>query len=362
VDLEGRFVDSDFLKSSLMDLILLDPALENLYYEAHVGAFAFVSNLPRELVNYSLEYTSKREELEKRSDSGDQRGLRSWLDDRYHQFWDRLQGNERARTKFIRDILVRQVEYGASVLIPPVPLIINENLFELTKTMNRKSAEVSRLVGLVGECADAFIFRVDALRNSDLMQELKEYLDKARARFTIFKFKYINLNDEDRVVERKNFKELMQTLDLKSRLDPNRSFMLLEAGGLTFACAGRGFDFVSTSFSLDREDRMRRTEKSPWGKWYDPQYQISFDRDVFLETYKNNGGRIPCDCAECVSTSRPDTLGIDDWNRFVKRHYLLRRNQDYTEIADAISDGTATAGTIDRLRDSALKNLVELVR
>jgi len=362
VDLQGRFVEGDFLKSSLSDLILIDPALENLYYATHAGDFASTRNLPHALTDYSLSYLKQKSVQKNKEEIVEtpETGIRKWLDAKHGHFWQELELDERIRTRFIRDLLVRQHELGAPILIPPVPLITNDRLFELTKTINRKSSEVSRVVG---ECADAFTFRLDVLRNSSLLEELRDYIDAQNARITLFKFKYMNLNEEDRVIERKNFRDFLQTLDLKSRLDRNRTFMLLEAGNLAYACAGRGFDFLSTSFSLDREDRVRKQQRSPWGKWFDPYYQVTLDRDSFMDAYRNNGSHIPCDCPECTtSTSKPESLGIDEWNQFVKGHYLSRRNKDYTEIAKAIESGTATAGIVDRLRDSALKNLLELVR
>jgi len=359
VDLHGQFVDDDFLRSTISDLVMIEPALENLYYGAHLGDFALSPKMPAELVSYALAYDAAKEDFEEGRDKAGERTLRTWLDENHSKFWGKLERDERKRARFIRDILVREVEFGATILIPPVPLITNLTLFELAKIINEKSSEVSRLVG---ECAQAFTFRIDALRSSSLMDELTEFIHKTRARLTIFKFKYMNLNEEDRIVERGAFRKLIQELDLTSRIDPNRAFMLLEAGNQTFACAGRGFDFLSTSFSVDREDRMKKKERSPWGKWYDPWLQTPLSRDVFLESYRNNGMRIPDDCAECLSTTTPEALSLEDWNKFVKRHYLHRRDKDYGEIADAISKGTASAGTVNRLKDSVLKNLVELIR
>ena len=358
LDLHGHFVDDDgFLKSSVSDLILIDPALENLYYVAHLSDFVLSQRIPVELVDYAMAYDeAKRKLAGRKTEQGD---LRAWIEASHREFWGRLQRNERRRARFIRDILVRERELGATVLIPPVPLITSHDLFELTKTINSRSSEISRLLG---ECAHAFMFRVEALRDSSLMDDLTECIGGAKARLTILKFKYMNLNEEDRIVERDRFRGLIQELDLKSRMDSNRTFMLHEAGNQTFACAGRGFDFLSASFSVDREDRKMKRERNPWGKWYDPRSQIPLGREDFLEVCRNNGMRIPCDCPECLSITNPESLGLEEWNGYVKRHYLHSRNRDYTEVADAIQKGNVTAGTIDRLKDSMLKNLIELIR
>jgi len=358
LDLHGHFVDDDgFLKSNVSDLTLIDPALENLYYVAHLSDFVLSQRLPIELVDYAMAYDEARRKLaERKTEKGD---LRTWIEASHREFWERMRRNERRRARFIRDILIRERELGATVLIPPVPLITNHDLFELTKTINNRSSEISRLVG---ECAHAFTFRVEALRDSTLMDDLKECIDETKVGLTILKFKYLNLNEEDRIVERERFRELMQELDLKSRMDPDRTFMLHEAGNQTFACAGRGFDFLSASFSVDREDRKTRRERNPWGKWYDPRSQIPLNREDFLEVYRNNHMRIPCGCPECLSIRNPESLGLEEWNGYVKRHYLHSRNRDFAEVADAIQKGNITAGTIDRLRDSMLKNLIELIR
>ncbi len=362
IDLQGRTVDKEFLRSSLSDLVIIDPALEHLYYGAHLADFAVSPNMPKELVDYALDYDSAKRTLGASVPDNKNKPLRTWLNERHLKFWSRLEKDERARTRFIRDMLVRQLDFGATMMVPPVPLITNSSqLFELAKIINRKSFEVSRLVG---ECAEAFTFQIGTVRNSTLMNELKEVVssDHSNSRLTVLKFKYMNLNEEERIIERTAFRNLMQELDMISRLNPNRIFMLLESGNQTLVCAGRGFDFLSTSFSVDRDDRMRRTERSPWSKWFDGKYQTLLSRDDLLIAWRNNGNRIPDDCRECVSVSDPESLSMDEWNKSTKRHYLFRRNKDFGEVASAILEGTATAGMINKLSDSVLKNLVELVR
>jgi hypothetical protein len=342
-------------------LVLIDPSLERLYYGAHLGDFAISPKIPRELVNYALDYERAKGTVSP-VEHGKTVGLRSWLNDRYSKFWNNFDKDERARTRFIRDMLIRELELGATILIPPVPLVTNSaQLLELTRLINNKSFEVSRLIG---ECAQAFTFQVGSLRNSTLMDELKEIVssDQSNSRLTIFKFKYMNLNEEERISERAAFRSLMLELDLISRVRPNKLFLLLESGNQTLVCAGRGFDVLSTSFNVDRDDRLRRKERNPWSKWFDPKFQTLLSRDEFLVARGNNRNRTPDDCPECLTNNSPQGLSLDAWNKYTKRHYLFRRAKDFSEIATAISEGTATPGMINRISESVLKNLVEFVR
>jgi len=357
LDLQGGFVETDFIRSAIRDFSIFDPSLEHLYYRTHLRNFASAPDMPEILGDFAARHAPANDGIE--AEPVD-RPEQNQIETAHTNFWRVLERDERVRTRFLRDLLRLQVQFGATVLVPPVPLITNsENLFELSKTINVKAQEVSRLIG---ECAYAFTFRVDTLRNQAIIDDLKRFVSQSPARLTILKFKNMNLNEEEKIAERAAFRNLMQELDLVSRIKPNRTFMLLESGNQTLPCAGRGFDFLSTSFNMDREFRRRRVERSPWGKWYDPKYLLLRGRNEFLTTFRNNGNRIPDDCDECRVTPRADALDIDGWNAYVKRHYLQRREKDCTEIDEAVQNGTATAGIINRLKDSALKNLVELVR
>lgn len=357
LDLHGGFVESDFIRSSVADLAVFDPSLEHLYYKTHLKNFAVAPDMPRELGEFAARYAPDEDGEASYADGRDQNQLEAV----HSEFWNVLEHDERARTRFIRDLLMLQLRFGATVLVPPVPLITNnERLFELSKTINIKAQEISRFIG---ECAHAFTFRVDCLRNPTLMDELKKFVSRQSVKgLTVLKFKNLNLNQEEKIIERAAFRNLIQELDLVSRIATNRTFPLLEAGNQTLACAGRGFDFLSTSFSIDREFRHRRIERSPWAKWYDPKYQQLRGRNEFLTIFKNNGNRIPDDCEECLATTRPDAFDKDEWNAYVKRHYLHRREKDFKEVDEAVQNGTATAGILNRLKDSTLKNLTELVR
>jgi hypothetical protein len=352
-NLLGQSAESAFSSSLNNDLVIIDPALEYLHYHAEDTLSKIVSLffLPKTLRDYAQRCMKEKKVREKKD-------FLKWQEASHRRFWTDIYEDDAKRMRFIRDFHTLEIKNKADILIPPVPLITSSHLLDIAISINDRGRELARDKR---ESADYFLLRTDILRDEDVMDRIKQHIENAEdTRFTIFKFKYMNLNSEERTREKSAYKSLLMELALISQRIENKAFMLLEAGNQVFPSALTGFDIISSSFNGDKEDRHIRREHSPFAKWYDPEYMIFRSRDELMQIITNNGDVLPCDCPICITPSAFLTNDPSEYNKNVKLHYLFRRNSEMSEIFDAIKNKTVTMGA-NRLQRSQLKNLVDLV-
>jgi hypothetical protein len=192
------------------------------------------------------------------------------------------------------------------------------------------------------------------------MSTIKQYVSTSESPLTLFKFKNLNLNDENMSLERAAFKSFLMELSLVSQKFENKAFGLLEVGNQTFPTAVSSFAIVSTGFNLDREDRRKdQKEISPFMNRYDPMNMVMQSKETFLTTFKNNGEVIPCQCRVCIENP---TIPNDfiEYNRQAKEHYLLCREQEMIEIIVAIEKQESQMA-FEKLQRSSLKNLIDII-
>jgi hypothetical protein len=352
-NLLGEAAKPDFPKSLQTDLIFVDPALEYLLYHAEdtLSKFQSLFFLPKTVRDYALRCSNEQKVREKKD-------FKKWQEAYHRKFWSDILDDEQKRTRLIRDFHELEIKNKADVLIPPVPLITSQTLLDASIKINEKSREFSRGKK---ESADYFLLRIDAHRNDEIMDKIKQHIENSEdCRLTIFKIKNMNLNNEESTVEKNAFKSLLMELAFISSHVPNKAFMLLEAGNQTFPSALTGFDIVSTSFNGDKDDRHSRIARSPYAKWYDPEYMNYRSREELVQIKNNNGqNAIPCNCPVCLA---PSFLTEDqsEYNRNVKKHYIFCRNSEMKEIYDAIEKKTIGLAA-DKISRSQLKNLVDLI-
>jgi len=188
---------------------------------------------------------------------------------------------------------------------------------------------------------------------------MKQYIENSPSPLTIFKFKDMNLNHEDLSLERRAFKELLSELSFLSQHVENKTFALLESGNQTFVSALSSTAVVSTSFSMDREDRRHRAKVTRFASWYDPTSMTLRNKETFDTLVENNNGYIPCHCPICTTSSFIDNE-FTEYNRKTKMHYMCCREQEMREIYTAIEKQDALMG-FDKLRRSSLKNLADVI-
>jgi hypothetical protein len=357
-------LDTRFTPQQGEQVLLIDPALEYMYYTVNMERLAttpFVSHTIRDYITKFLEKSKKLEIERQNEESKNVIGRSEFRDTTHTNFWTCVYKDASMRMKLIRDTFNLELKAKTDVLIPPVPLITSPHLLEVAIFMNEKSRAFSPALSQdKRECADYFIIKPQILKNQRMMSTIKEYVTDSETPLTLFKFKSLNLCDENMALERDAFKSFLMELSLVSHVE-NKTFGLLEAGNQTFPAAFSSFAIVSTGFNLDREERRKdQKEISPYANRYDPARMIMQSKETYLTTVENNGHVIPCDCRDCIENPTVPENDFIEYNRRAKTHYLLCREQEMKEIIDAIAEGKSQMG-FEKLQRSSLKNLIDVM-
>lgn len=352
-NLFGQILEDPFSMSLAKDIIFIDPAFEYLYYDVEnvLTRIERFSLLPTRIRDYAKRCLMEKKIREKTD-------YRKWREAFHNKFWSEIYENDAERTRMIRDIQNIELRSKADVIIPPVPFITSRRLLDIAILINQRSRELAR--GKT-ESADYFPLRADMLRNDEIMNSLKRYIgDNEETRLTIFKIKYLNLNSEEKLLEKNAYKSLLVDLSFLNQHIENKAFMLLDAGNQAIPSAITGFDIVSASFNGDKEDRHVRNAHSVFASWYDPEFMTFHNHEVLQNILRNSQGVVPCHCPVCSFPSNYLTDRFIDYNRSVKAHYLFCRESEMSEIFDAVESNIISIGA-DKLQRSQLKNLVDLV-
>jgi|GEM_PF-6547962 len=355
-NLLGETTDAVFSSSLERDLILIDPALEYLFYIANMSRLEhspYVSSLIRA---YARRFIKDRENVKKAGKEAPISANKS-REIMHTNFWSCMYKEANKRMKLIRDTFHAEMKYRADLFIPPVPLVTSPYLLDVAIFMNEKSQ--AYVEGKI-ECADYFVLKPHILTNDSMMATIKQYIENSPSPLTIFKFKNLNLNHEDLSLERRAFRDLLAELSFLSQHVENKAFAFFEVGNQTFVSALSSVAFVSTAFNLDREDRRRHTEVTRFASWYDPDSMTLRNKKTFETVIENNNGNIPCHCPVCSSSPSFIDNEFTEYNRKTKMHYLHRREQEMKEIYEAIEKQDALMG-FDKIRRSSLKNLVDVI-
>jgi hypothetical protein len=353
INLFGQLIEDQFSSSLARDIILIDPALEYLYYDVEdvLVRLSSISFLPWNIRNYAKKCICEKKYREK----GD---YRKWREAFHNKFWTEILENDAERTRMIRDIQNTELRNKADILIPPVPFITSKRLLDAAILINQRSREIARGRS---ESADYFPLRSDMLRDEEIMNTIKKHIENSEAaRLTVFKLKYLNLNNEEKILEKNSYKSLLMELSFLSQHLRNKAFMLLDGGNQLIPSAVTGFDIVSSSFNGDKEDRHIKNQRDVFAKWYDPEYLIYHSRQDLLTILRNNQGVVPCHCPVCSIPSNYFAENFIEYNRSVKMHYLFCREAEMSEIYNAIERKTTAMGA-DKLQRSQLKNLADLI-
>jgi hypothetical protein len=356
-------LDKKFTPEQGEKVLLIDPALEYLFYSVNMKKLAntpFVSKTVRSYLRTLLE---KYKRLEEAKLKGEKKGIskKSLTDVEHTNFWTCVYKDANMRMRLIRDTFNVELKARTDVLVPPVPYITKPHLLDVAIFMNEKSrAFAPALSHDKRECADYFILKPKVLRNQNMMSTIKEYVSTSESHLTLFKFKNLDLTDPNMALERKAFQSFLMELSLVSQHIENKAFGLLEAGNQAFPAAASSFAIVSTGFNLDRDDRRRDPKDiSPYANRYDPVNMTMQDKETFLETVNNNGKVIPCYCKVCSENPIVPNNFIE-YNRRAKEHYLLCREHEMIEIISAI-EKQDTQMAFEKLQRSSLKNLIDII-
>lgn len=357
-NLLGESADPIFSSNLEQDLILIDPAFEYLYYSSNMDRLIHSPNVSSLVRDYAKDFITKKDEIKHMG----QKAKTSFSSERdviHTNFWSCMYKEPQKRMKLIRDTFTQERKNHADLFIPPVPIITSKHLLKVALTMNDKSQAYAE--GKM-DCADYFILKSSVLTNESMMDTIKQYIQNSPSPLTIFKFKNLNLNNEDCSFERRAFKELLEELSFLSKHIGNKAFAFFDTANQTFVSALSSVAIVSTSFNLDREDYRHSggTQGKPYASWFDPEKMTLQNQKKLATIVKNNNGKIPCYCPVCSASPTFLSDGFIEYNRKVKGHFLHVREQEMKEICDAIDKQDALMG-FDKINRSALKNLTEVI-
>lgn len=354
-DIFGKVREDKYSLFLKTHALLIDPALEYLYYEGKMEKFLSDLQTHKLIVNYL-------NRLEQEKTRYETKGKYNQAKEKLHSdFWKGLIKDSSKEVGFIKHSLEQQWRFGADITIPPVPLITARDMLSIAIEVNEKSRELSRLGGK--PCSTYFLLKSNLIRDHALLEDIKEYVaERASQTLTLFKFKYLDLTDPKLITGRENYARLMSDLAYYSKIFPNRACMVLENYYQSFVSTIAGFDIISCSFTAQDGGEISFSEHPSYGQYLDPKLLIHRNFDEMVEVYKNNHQRLPCSCISCKSIVVKDLreLSPDTWNVLRRKHTASLMNTWMEYMAQAIEKGN-TELLVDRLANSKISILKDLL-
>jgi hypothetical protein len=328
----------------------VDPSTEYLYYDAQVSKFAENRTIPQTIRQYIA--TVQKHKTDRASNY-------SKAKVRYHnEFWENIAEDPGSRNKFLTQAFEQFSRLGADFFIPPVPIILNEGLLDITAKINGVSKEIALALGRK-ECASYFLAPATALRNASLLEKIKQQIVNASTRLNILKFKYLDLAAPGLIEERENYRELLLDLAYISKTFKNKCFMVLENYYQCFPSAVAGFDVVSSSITgYDKEHG--RAEHPTFGKWIDPKHMVPVEFETLKKMFHNNRDMLPCHHQSCRAVTDIEHISGVEWNKVRREHCPLYYVDLMIQLARAVRDRNTDLAR-EKLANSQLVSLKTLI-
>lgn len=351
-----KSVEELFLKFMSKTVIFIDPALEYLLYEFHAKKFVnAIKNLKAaKQLNGLMQYL---EERDAKKDEVSEKEYENWKKAFHKKFWYDLDRKQQERNKFVGDYLDIEVLCGTEVILPPVPIVDSEGMFDIAKRINEFTKTIApRTI----PCATYLLFQKALLSNDSLVDRVIAYLQADPTQLTVIKIKNLDLWIPGYVRQRENYRKLMDAMYKIRQSNPQKIFMILESWYVSYASACYGFNIVSSS--MHGFDRDSDYGTNTYGSWFDPElmYYIPFD-DLKEKVLKNTHNHVmPCYCSVCKGIKNLSLVSKDDWYRLRREHYALTMNEYMKMISKAITDKTIEL-TAQKLVDSQLALLQTLI-
>lgn len=351
-----KSVEGPFLRFSSKTLIIVDPALEYLLYEFHAKKFVdAIRNLRSAkqlngLMQYLEDRDAKKEEIIEKE-------YENWKKAFHKKFWYDLDRKQQDRNKFVGDYIDIEVWCGTEVILPPVPIVDSEGMFDIAKRINEFAKTIAPRTK---PCATYLLFQKSLLSNDALVDKVIAYLEADPTQLTIIKIKNLDLWTPGYVGQRENYKKLMDAMFKIRKRNPQKIFMALESWYVSYASACYGFNIVSSS--MNGFDRDSDYGTNTYGSWFDPElmYYVPFD-ELKEKILKNTHNHVmPCYCSACKSIKNLSEVNKDDWYRLRREHYALTMNEYMRMISKAIKDRTIELAA-QKLANSQLALLQTLI-
>jgi len=323
IDMEHYAHDSirSFYDKTIM---MIDPVPEYLFYEGGeennklCKQIKFLSLRKRKL-DVVLKYLENRIYMKNKMPYEKFGG---WKNSEYKKFWYKLDRNQEEMSKFIGETHDIEIGYDSDVLMPFVPIILNEGMLDISTRINKISNAIA-----VRDSATYLILNISTLKNDLIMKKLINFLENDPTKITIIKIKYMDLYKSGYMVQRENYRELMKTMSNITEDEKEKFYVLLDGGIQCFPSAAVGFDMVSTSMTgLDGDGAFGTT---PYGRWFYPKRLWSIPHKKAIDMFEKNKGSPPCPCPACAEIAQigPRNVKSNKWNDLRREHYL--HSMDY---------------------------------
>lgn len=351
-----KSVEELFLKFNSKVLIIIDPALEYLLYEFHAKKFFEAVKGLRStkqlegLMLYLTERDTKKDEISEKE-------YENWKKAFYKKFWYDLDRKQQDRNKFVGNYIDIEVLCGTEIILPPVPIVDSEGMFDIAKRINEFAKTIAPRTK---PCATYLLFQKSFLKNDALVNKVIAYLETDPTQLTVMKIKNLDLWQPGYVRQRENYRKLMDAMYRIRKQNPQKIFMALENWYVSYASACYGFNIVSSS--MHGFDRDSDFGTNTYGSWFDPDlmYYVPFEdlKDKILKNTRNHV--MPCYCSVCKSIKNLSEVSKEDWYRLRREHFVLTMNEYMKMISDAIGNGTVEL-TAQKLANSQLALLQILI-
>jgi len=255
-----------------------------------------------------------------------------WKKSEYKRFWYRLDRNQEEMSRFIGETHDIEISYDSDILVPFVPIILNEGMLDISIRINKISNAIS-----ARDSATYLILNITTLKNDEIMKKLIDFLENDPTKITIFKVKYLELHKSGYMIQRENYRQLMRTMSNIIEGDKEKFYVLLDGGIQCFPSAAVGFDMVSTSMTgLDGDGVFGTT---PYGRWFYPKKLWSIPHKKAIDMFEKNKGSPPCSCPACAEITQigPRKVKPGRWNELRREHYLYSMNDLMKTISNHIS-------------------------
>jgi hypothetical protein len=352
-DILGRVREDKYTLFMKNQLLIIDPMTECLFYEGEVDHFSVNHETPRCIIEHASKVKNEKRNKDPKT---------NWqkLREKLHvEFWKSIVEDTAKKMNFVKSFLGYEHQCGASVLMPPAPLIYSDETLNIAIEINNIAKGIAQIYKK--PCATYLNVKNTMLKSDELMAKIKMAVyENASKSLTAFKFKNLDLALPRLQIPRENYRDLGMELSYFSQELKDRAVMVLENSCQCFASPFVGFDFVSASFTM-YSGGVATYEHPPYGNYFDPVDKIHIPFDEVAESY-DTIGRLKCPCRGCkdVKVKHLREFSPHEWN--VQRRIHVPMYLDYWMecVKKAVKDKN-TELVRDNFSNSKVSNLKDLL-
>lgn len=352
-DVYGRVREDKYTMFMKNNLLIIDPATDCLFYDGALDSFALNHKTPQRIIDYATKLKTEKKNKDPKV-AFDKRKEKL-----HKEFWREIFESTVNKMSFVKSIIEYQRASHADILLPPTPLIYDDETLKIAIEINNVAKGLARINNKL--CATYLIVKSASLRNDELMDKIKMAVyENSSKNLTVFKFKNLDLSAPKADIQRENYKKLMIDLAYFNKDYKDRACMVLENGCQCFVSPFAGFDFASSSFTL-YDGAMSFSEHPSYGSYFDPFAKIHKSFDVIAKDYLVNK-KLRCHCLSCKEVKVPDLhlLSPAQWNIIRRMHIPMYMNHFMETIVRAVKERNTELAR-DTFSNSKVSNLKEVL-